>query len=138
MTEKASLPAERARYLPKKIPDEVILRYRPLVELEKWIAQRVDDRTDKKTFYVTLVAVVFTIFVVPVITFLLGAIMAFLSNFFGNALASAGVDAAGANAQLLWNAFLIVIGALSTAVVVHTSLPTHLALNKDGIRLLWR
>ncbi len=138
MTDKPSLPAERTRYLPKKIPDEVILRYRPLVELEKWIAQRVDDRTDKKTFYVTLVAVVFTIFVVPVITFLLGAIMAFLSNFFGSTLASGGVDAASANAQLLWNSFLIVIGAVTTAVAVHTSLPTHLALNKDGIRLLWR
>ncbi len=143
MTEEAQLPARTTpgqqqaggRKLPQKMPDEIIVRYRPLVELEKWLAQRIEDRTERKTAYVTLVALAFTLFVVPMVTFFLGFIVSWLNHQFGGP-AIAGV--AHANGMLLLNSFLTLLGLAATGTVIYTSLPTHLALDKKGMRLLWR
>ena len=134
----AAVPAEssRERKVPTKIPDEILVRYRPLVELEKWLAQRIDDRTDRKTFYVMGVALLFTMFVVPVVTFLLGAFIAWLNNQFGGAIAAGA--SAQANGILLLNALLTVLGITGIGTAVYTSLPTHLTLTKSGVRLSWR
>ncbi len=137
MSESLNLPgaSESQRRLPKKIPDEIVIRYKPLVELEKWLSQRVEDRTDRKTAYITLVSVVFTIFVVPIVTFLLGSLVGWLNHQFG--AQPVGVESVAGNAYLLLNSFLTVSALVAGVVAIHTSLPTHLALTKDGLRLVW-
>lgn len=134
---KLPVPTTQERKLPKRTPEEILVRYRPLVELERWLAQRIDDRTDRKTAYVTLVAAVFTMFVVPIVSLLLGWIIAWLNHQFGGTVLTAG-ESAAANFTLLTNAFLTVFGIVAGGTAIYNSLPTHLCLTKDGLKLLWR
>jgi tRNA A-37 threonylcarbamoyl transferase component Bud32 len=125
------------RKLPRKVPDEIVVRYRPLEDLERWLAQRVEDRTTRKTAYVAVIAAVFAMFVVPLVLFFLQLIISWLNTQFPTTLTLAG-DIVAANNALLINAFLTVFGIVATGTAVYTSLPTHLALSKDGVKLLWR
>ncbi|MBX9687485.1 MAG: serine/threonine protein kinase, partial [Candidatus Obscuribacterales bacterium] len=137
MSEVPDLPTQAERKLPQKTPEEITVRYRPLVELERWLAQRVEDRTDRKTAYVTLVAVVFTMFVVPIVTFLLGYLIQSINAMAGASTLSAAQSAA-ANFSLLYQSFFTLLGIGAVGTAIYTSLPTHLRLSKDGVRLLWR
>jgi tRNA A-37 threonylcarbamoyl transferase component Bud32 len=128
----------KERKLARKIGDEIIVSYRPLIELEKWLLQRVDDRSKKKTLYVALTAVIFTFFVVPVVLFCLAYIVMWLNVQFAASIPIAAGEVAAANIAVLTNAFLTVLGAAGTGAVLYASLPTHLALSKNGLRLLWR
>lgn len=133
-TEQSQTRAERK--VPAKIPDEIVIRYRPLVELEKWLSQRIEDRTDRKTLYVVTVAFMFTMFVVPVVIWLLQTLIAVLNHQFAGSIG--GAASAAANGMLLLNSFLTVLGLVVTGTAVYTSLPTHLSLSKSGIKLQWR
>lgn len=132
-------PAAAERKLPLRFrkPDETVVRYRPLGDLEKWIAQRVEDRTARKTVYVSITAIVFAMFVVPVLAIFLSFFVAWLNNQFASNIPAVG-NVVAQNYALLTNAFLTVVGLVATATAVYTSLPTHLALSSDGVKLLWR
>lgn len=136
MSEEPPLPAPRERKLPTKVPEEIILRYRPLIELEKWLAQRIDDRTDRKTLYVTGVAVVFCMFAVPLVLFALNYLVAWINGLSG--AAAGGAAAQIGNQLMLLASFLIVSGIGIAGATGYLALPTHLALSKRGLRLLWR
>lgn len=131
------LPSEPKRKLPTKVPDEIIVRYRPIVELEKWLLQRVQDRTKNKTLYVTVVAAIFAVFVVPIVMYSL-AWMMFLLTQAGTVAGTVGGAAEAANKMLLMSAFLLTSGLATVGAVAYNALPTHLALSKKGLRLLWR
>ncbi len=136
-----NLPAAKTsegqeRKLPAKVPSEIFIRYRPLIAFEKWLSQRVDDRSDRKTAYVVLVAIGFMFFVVPVIVFALRILIVWLNVQFGSGEGAA--TAAAANGALLWNSFLTVLGLAGIGTIGYSSLPTHLSLTKDGLKLLWR
>lgn len=135
--EKPQLPAAAERKLPSRIPEEIIVRYRPLVELEKWLKQRAEDRTNNKTLYVATVAVIFTVFVVPIVLLVLSWLV-FAFTYGGNFAGSGAAAAQAANTMLLLNALFLSSGLAATAAVFYLSQPTHLALSKKGIRLLWR
>lgn len=135
-----NLPSERTkstpeRKLPAKIPTEILVRYRPLHGFEKWLSQRVDDRSDRKTAYVVLVAVGFMFFVVPVVVFLLRLLIIKLNAQYGGAAAAAS---AAANGALLWNSLMTVVGMTTLGTITYASMPTHLSLTKDGLKMLWR
>ncbi len=116
-----------------------MVRYRPLAELEKWLSQRVEDRSSKKTAYVTIVVVLFLFFAAPLLLFLL----TFLSQW--TAFHGAGTATGAALGEMMHAniMFLVYFGlsALGVAVATSTyyhSLPTHLQLTADGMKLLWR
>lgn len=132
----SQLAPQSERKLPKSIPDEIQVRYRPLQDLEKWIAQRVEDRTQRKTAYVIITALIFVCFVIPALMYGLNLVMVWLNAL--NAAVPLGAEVGAANMALLYNAFAAVFGLLATGTVIYNSLPTHLALTKDGVRLLWR
>lgn len=136
MNDVPQVPAARERKLPSKTPEEIIVRYRPIVELEKWLSQRIDDRTDRKTAYVGMVALAFTLVVVPLVSYFLGHLIVWLNGLSG-AAGLPGV-AADANMMLLMNSFLTVVGLGVAGTAIYVSLPTHLALTKSGVRMLWR
>lgn len=140
LSQQIRLPAEAKpveRKLPAKpVPEEVIVRYRPLVELEKWIAQRVDDRTAKKTTYVAGAVLLFCIFGLPLLFAVINLCLLLLANVNGGFVSSAAV--AAANASLLGNVFIVVSTLALSVSAYYFSLPTHLLLNREGVRLLWR
>lgn len=127
-----------SRKLPTKpVAEEIIVRYRPLVELEKWVKQRVDDRTANKTTYVAVTTVLFAVFGLPLIYMFLQFVLILLAQITGpNAVGAAAV--AAANSSLLATAFFILLGLTLTGTAYYYSLPTHLLLSKKGIKLLWR
>lgn len=137
MNKEPHLPAKIERKLPSKSSDEIIVRYRPLEELEKWLSQRIDDRTARKTLYVSVIAVIFALFVVPLVFICLDLIAAWLNTHLPAAL-TAGTSAAAATMAVLGNAFLTVLGLVAAGTAIYTSLPTHLALSKMGVKLIWR
>lgn len=126
------------RKLPSKpVAEEILVRYRPLVELEKWIKQRVDDRTNNKTAYVAVITVLFAVFGLPMIFMFLQFVLLLLKGIAGaDAVGAAAV--AAANSSLLATTFFIVTGMICAGTAYYYSLPTHLLLSKRGIKLLWR
>lgn len=134
------VPAQAAQRVSsaRHLPQEIVIRYRPIAELEKWLSQRLDDRTKGKTAYVVLVATVFAMFVVPVVTLLLGFIIHWLNNMFGGGAVASGVEVILGNYSVLLNMFLTVAGLVLSGTIAYNALPTHLALNAKGMRLLWR
>ncbi|MBX9567467.1 MAG: serine/threonine protein kinase [Candidatus Obscuribacterales bacterium] len=138
-----NLPAKTEESLPnrklpsKPVAEEILVRYRPLVELEKWVKQRVDDRTANKTTYVVITTVLFAVFGLPLIYMFLQFILILLASITSpNSVGAAAV--AAANSSLLSTAFMIVMGLLGAGTAYYYSLPTHLLLSKKGIKLLWR
>ena len=107
MNDEPKLPHPDERKPPVKLPEEIILRYRPLIEIEKWLAQRVDDRTERKTLYVSGVAVVFCLFAVPLVLFALQFLVSWINGLSG-AAAMSGMAAQLGNQFLLFGAFLTV------------------------------
>ena len=138
MTSNPELPAKIERKLPAREPEEIVVRYRPLDSLEKWLAQRIDDRTAGKTAYVAVIALVFATFVVPIIMICLNLIMTWLNSQFPATLPIAAEMIAANNLYLLFNSFLTVFALVTAGTAIYANMPTHLALNKDGVRLLWR
>ena len=142
MSTPMDLPAKIKSYTPstkpaaKPLPEEVLVRYRPLVELEKWIHQRVDDRTARKTAYVAVSVVLFCVFGLPLLFIFLNFIAMIFANMGGTSVTAAAI--AAANGSLLLNALLIVLGLGTLGTAYYYSLPTHLALTRKGIKLVWK
>lgn len=115
--------------------DEILVRYRPLAELERWLAQRVDDRTPGKTMYVGIIAVLFAVCGIPLLIMVLNHMVYTLS--YGLASGQIASQAGGAIGVLV-NSLVLVLGLAAVGAVYYASLPTHLRLTKSGMQLLWR
>lgn len=142
MQNESALPAHSDLELPHSSADEIIIRYRPLVEIEKWLAQRVEDRSDGKTFYVILVSVVFMMTLFQLVSYVLNNVEGWLQNLAGwSALLTGGAGAGlagGSNTILLLYSFLVCTGIGIIATTFYNAMPTHLLLSREGIKLLWR
>jgi tRNA A-37 threonylcarbamoyl transferase component Bud32 len=132
-------PRPRAELRKKSTKDDIItVRYRPLSELEKWLSQRVDDRSNKKTAYVTVTVVLFLMFGAPTLLFLLTVLMRYLQSLGGGA-GSGGLEQVVAdNISFLIYFGLSAMGITAAAAAYYNSLPTHLQLTDQGLKLLWR
>jgi len=75
---------------------------------------------------------------VPVVLTCLAYIVMWLNAQLAAAIPIAASEIAAANIAVLTNTFLVLVGAAGTGAALYASLPTHLALSKDGLRLLWR
>ena len=138
MNEEFQAPATHARKLPAK-SEEIIVRYRPLAELEKWLTQRVEDRSSKKTAYVTAIVVLFLFFAAPILLFMLTFLVQ-LTAHGSTATLSASAAAKVVQDNLMFLTYFIVgaFGTAAASAIFYHSLPTHLQLTSKGIRLLWR
>lgn len=143
MSDNFQPPANLTRQLPEKQrrqsnQDSIVVRYRQLAELEKWMAQRVEDRSAKKTVFVTVMVVVFLFFCAPVLLFLLTLLVQMVSA------QTAGIGAVEAGAIMKSNLLFLInfalagVGMAVAGTVYYNSLPTHLQLTEQGIRKLWR
>lgn len=120
--------------------NEIVVRYRPLAELEKWIAQRSEDRSNKKTIFVGVVVVGFLFFLAPVLLFVMQCLVDWTASAAGGGAGGAAAAAKAVHDNMM---FLIyyVCGAAGIGIAGGAychSLPTHLQLTSSGIKLLWR
>lgn len=141
MTDGSLIPTESStqRRTPARKKEEIVVRYRPLNELEKWLAQRIDDRSARKTAWVAFTVVLFVFFAVPILLFLLQMLIIWLSTH-GSAASSAEVyrTIVASNLQLLTYIFTTLLGITAAGAIYYQSLPTHLLLTRHGLKLLWR
>lgn len=140
MSESFQPPATVRRRTPA-VNEEIIVRYRPLAELEKWLQQRAEDRSTKKTIWVGATVVVFLVFLAPVLLFFLQCLVEWTaSGAVGKGDAGAIVAAKVVQDNLMFLVYYVLGGAgLGIAgSAYYSSLPTHLQITQGGVKLLWR
>jgi tRNA A-37 threonylcarbamoyl transferase component Bud32 len=120
----------------KSKPNEVLIRYRAFSGMERWLKDRLAQRSWKKGVLMLAFAIAFFSFNGPV--HLLNGIIYLLSLIPGSNIGaqSLGTQAANTSAVgLLLNAMFY---PLFLILIVYIIKPTHLLLTPVGIRFLWR
>lgn len=121
--------------------NEIVVRYRPLAELEKWMAQRAEDRSSKKTIFVGIVVVGFLFFMAPILLFVMQVLVDSTAAIAGGAGPGGAAAAAKAVHDNMMFLLYYVLGAAGIGIAGGAycqSLPTHLQLTQSGVKLLWR
>lgn len=122
---------------PKKDDKETshyTIRYRAFAGLERWLAHRFKERSNKKLFYLLLVIMLF---------FALGApqwgltILANLAQVGAVVGGSAGGAEGAANLQFLWFFQWSIVLSVLAAGAAYLLKPTHLSLSEKGVRFMW-
>lgn len=116
--------------------DSITVRYRPLINIETWLQQRIQDRSINKSLYVTAIAVLFLIFVLTGNRVLLDFVNWLFRS--GTAIATGGLAGSTQNAIIFMLSLLACFSAAIASYVFYLRLPTHISLGQGGIRFLWR
>ncbi|MGD9681692.1 MAG: protein kinase [Candidatus Obscuribacterales bacterium] len=122
---------------PKKIEkeaNEYTIRYRAFAGLERWLAHRFKERSNKKLFYLLLVIMLFFALGAPQWGLTILANLARVGSVVGG---STGGAEGAANLQFLWFfQWSIVLSILATGAA-YLFKPTHLSLSEKGLRFMW-
>jgi tRNA A-37 threonylcarbamoyl transferase component Bud32 len=114
---------------------EIVVPYRPFAEFENWLKYRFEEKDQRKTAFIWVVAIAFLAFggpfaVMQLIVWLLTALK--LSG--GAAAATASV----ASMQAIVAYFYAFAGALGLgAAAIYYTRPTHLSLSDQGVRFIY-
>jgi serine/threonine protein kinase len=113
-------------------PDELLIRYHPFGQWEKWFKQRMREQDLRKAVFISVIALAFCgfggiEFILRMIWFLAPA-----SNF---AAPSTAYLAQGVNALTIILTFLV--STVVLAVGFYSAQPTHILLNRHGVRFIW-
>jgi len=114
-------------------PDELLIRYHPFGQWEKWFKQRMREQNLRKAVFISVIALAFCGF--GGIEFILRMIWC-LTPAFNFAPPSATQLALGMNALTVTLTFLM--STIVLAVGFYSAQPTHLLLNRHGVRFIWR
>src|SRR5271154_6364586 len=109
-------------------PDELLIRYHPFGQWEKWFKQRMREQNLRKAVFISVIALAFCGF--GGIEFILRMIWC-LTPAFNFAPPSATQLALGMNALTVTLTFLM--STIVLAVGFYSAQPTHLLLNRHGV-----
>jgi tRNA A-37 threonylcarbamoyl transferase component Bud32 len=127
-----ALPAHE--HSPAAVPDELLVRYRPLATIERWFQYRFSAWSEIKAWFAMTLVVLFFAFGGPGLV--LRSIIYLLMG------SAASTAAAAAAAQINSMVVQFVLLALAMTVVIaggyYLVQPTHLALSSRGLRLRWK
>ncbi|MCA9802921.1 MAG: serine/threonine protein kinase [Cyanobacteria bacterium HKST-UBA02] len=118
----------------KKEASQYTIRYRAFAGLERWLAHRFKERSNKKLFYLLFVIMLF---------FALGApqwglsILANLARVGAIVGGSGGGEQGAANLQFLWVFQWSILLSVVAGWTAYLFRPTHLDLSEKGVHFLW-
>jgi tRNA A-37 threonylcarbamoyl transferase component Bud32 len=128
-------PSSSSKHLPgegDKGAAEIVIKYEPFAEWQKWLSQRFSQRSKKKTIFVSTLAGLYFLLGGPYFTMkLLFALIPQAGEY-----ATAADAAAGTTAVIGW--LFAAFGGMAVAGLgCFLATPTHLRLRGSGLSFLW-
>lgn len=116
---------------------EMVVRYRPHAELERWVKYRMSEKSDKKNKYMLWIIGAFFVLGGPVfVAQMMRLLLQLMASGSTNAAAAAAETIASTYAVISY--FYLFIGtAIGTSALVYLLAPTHLSVGSEGARLIW-
>ncbi len=117
---------------------DILITYRPVASWERWLQQRMQDRSWRKLIYLLAMLAIVLVTGLPEIVLKL---MIASGGALGIIGAPGATDANVVNAQTLLTLSIIqwlIVGGMVAAVVAYVLKPTNISLSAKGIKFLWR